>query len=220
MTTARLADLKPWERNYNQGDVGAIYTSIATFGFNGTLRVWRDGIVVAGNHALKALQGMKQAGELPPEHIEVDADGEWLVPVTDVTHLDRMQAQAFAIADNRTRDLATTDDAALAALLQEVANTDAALLEATGYDGDDLDRMLLTLGGEWVSPEDAWQGMPEFEHEDKTAHRTIHIHLLAEEHVASLAAALGKPITDKTTYIWWPEQIIERYADKEYIDGE
>ena len=161
MGTARMSDLKLWDRNYNQGDVGAIYQSISAFGFNGTLRVWRDGIVVAGNHALKALQGMKQAGELPPEHIEVDADGEWLVPVTDVTHLDRMQAQAFAIADNRTRDLATADDAALAALLQEVANTDAALLAATGYDGDDLDALLEALGEvkpDWAA---AMDGLPE-----------------------------------------------------------
>lgn len=151
---ARLSDLKTWSRNYNRGDVGAIYTSVRAFGFNGTLRVWRDGVVVAGNHALKALVRMRDAGETPPEHITLDSDGEWLVPVTSVEHLDRTQAHAFAVADNRTRDLAETDEVLLAGILQEVANADPAMLEATGFDGDDLDAMLAEIAKAAAGPAD------------------------------------------------------------------
>lgn len=81
-----LSQLQPWERNYNRGDVDAIARSIQRFGFNGTLRVWRDGIVVAGNHGLAALRHLKAEGAEPPVHIELAEDGDWLVPVTDVSH--------------------------------------------------------------------------------------------------------------------------------------
>lgn len=146
-TTERrpLGDLRSWERNYNRGDVDAIARSIVRFGFNGTLRVWREGIVVAGNHGLAALQRLKAEGAPPPVHIDLAEDGDWLVPVTDVSHLDETLAEAFAVADNRTRDLATTDDAQLAAILQSIVEEDASLLADTGYDFSDLGAILAGL---------------------------------------------------------------------------
>lgn len=141
-----LSELKPWDRNYNKGNVDAIRTSIARFGMNGALRVWQDDIVIAGNHALHALRAMHDAGELPPTHVTLTEDGDWLVPVLDVAHLPKLEAEAFAIADNRTRDLATTDDEQLAALLREIADADEDLLAATGYDHDDLAALLDQLG--------------------------------------------------------------------------
>jgi DNA modification methylase len=139
------SSLTPWSRNYNRGDVDAISRSIARFGFNGTLRVWRDGVVVAGNHGLAALLQLKAEGAPPPVHIELAEDGDWLVPVTDVSHLSETLAEAFAVADNRTRDLATTDDAQLAAILQGIVEADASLLDATGYDYSDLGALLAGL---------------------------------------------------------------------------
>jgi len=136
----------PWQGNYNVGNVPAIRASIARFGMNGALRVWQDGIVIAGNHALLALREMHAAAELPPTHVALSEDGDWLVPVIDVAHLPKLEAEAFAIADNRTRDLATTDDDRLAALLREIEDADADLLLATGYDHDDLARLLDQLG--------------------------------------------------------------------------
>lgn len=142
---ARLDELHEWPRNYNQGDVGAIYESIVAFGFNGTLRVHERGVVVAGNHALKALRYAKEQGDKPPAHIEVDDDGMWLIPITDVSHLSATEAEAFAVADNRTRDLASQNDEQLAALLTSIKYDDEALFKATGYDEDDLDALLESL---------------------------------------------------------------------------
>jgi hypothetical protein len=48
------------------------------------------------------------------------------------------------LADNRTNDLATYDDAALAEVLKEIAATDLAL-DGTAFDLDDLDRLLSEL---------------------------------------------------------------------------
>lgn len=51
-----LDELKLWERNYNRGDVQQIKKSILRFGFNNALRVWRDSIIMAGNHSTIALR--------------------------------------------------------------------------------------------------------------------------------------------------------------------
>lgn len=141
-----ITDLRTWAANYRQGDVGAIITSILKFGFNGALRVWRDNTVMAGNHTLLALRSM-QAQQLDAPHgVIVTGDGDWLAACIDITHLSETEARAFAIADNRTTELATNDAESLAALLQELAHEDDALLMATGFDGDDLDMMLAELG--------------------------------------------------------------------------
>lgn len=145
-----LIELKTWDRNYREGDVGAIITSIDTFGFNGALRLWQDNTVVAGNHALIALRQMKASAFKTPRHI-VERDGAWFVPCVDVSHLSKLQAEAFAIADNRTQERGTNDAQQLAELLSNLAAEDEKLLLATGYDGDDVDALLagLTVPDTW-----------------------------------------------------------------------
>lgn len=142
-TFKRLADLEPWDRNFNQGDVGAIARSVGAFGYNGRLAT-HGTTVMAGNHALAALLRLRENGAAFPggKGLRLEDDGEWAVLVTPLDHLSRQQAEAFAIADNRTRDLAGTNEEVLAALLREIADADEAMFEATGYDADDLDRLL------------------------------------------------------------------------------
>lgn len=156
-----LATLKRWGRNYRQGDVGAIIQSIARFGFNGALRVWRDDVVIAGNHALMALMQMKASAYQTPRGI-VEHGNKWLIPCIDVSHLNEIEAEAYAIADNRTQERGDNDNEQLAALLSSIAAEDAELLRATGYDGDDVDALLAALaipGGDmWAS---ALDGLPD-----------------------------------------------------------
>lgn len=139
----RLADLGPWDRNFNQGDIGAIARSIEAFGYNGRLAT-HGTTVMAGNHAYAALLRLRENGASFPggRGLRLEDDGEWAVLVTPLDHLSRQQAEAFAIAGNRTRDLAGTNEEVLAALLREIADADEAMFEATGYDADDLDRLL------------------------------------------------------------------------------
>lgn len=142
----RLRDLTSWDANYNKGSIEAIRTSILTFGFNGRLAT-RGSTVMAGNHALKVLQALEDEGAAFPggEGLHLEDDGAWAVLVTPLDHLTEAQAAAFAIADNRTRDLAKTDDEVLAAHLSRLAAEDAALMAATGYDQADLDKLLAAL---------------------------------------------------------------------------
>jgi hypothetical protein len=112
-------------RNPRQGDIGAIYQSIEANGFYGAIVAQKStGHVLAGNHRLEAA---KQAGAEVLPVIWVDVD--------DTTAL------RILLADNRTNDLASYDDRALAELLQSLME-DTGSTEGSGYDGDDLDDLL------------------------------------------------------------------------------
>ena len=74
--------------------------------------------------------------ELPVAYLDVDDD----------------RAERILLADNRSNDLASYDDHALADLLQTLTATDHGLL-GTGYDGDDLDQLLRDLNGDQPKPD-------------------------------------------------------------------
>ncbi len=61
-----------------------------------------------------------------------------------------------------------------------------------------------------------WDGMPEFEHEDKTAFKTIQLHLQDEAALADFSKLINQPLTEKTRTVWFPPAPIERMMDKEY----
>jgi len=58
---AYLSAFQTWQGNPNQGDVGAIFTSIKTLGFHNPEIVWR-GIVRGGNHRVFALSLLQKEG--------------------------------------------------------------------------------------------------------------------------------------------------------------
>lgn len=132
-----LSELTPWDKNYNFGDLGAIATSLAKFGYNRSISVWRDGEIRAGNHTFKALCWLKKQKAQPPVNVEA-RNGDWYIETTDCSHLTPEQATAYAIADNRTVELASHDDEKLAELLSSVAEFDTELFESTGYDEESL----------------------------------------------------------------------------------
>jgi hypothetical protein len=110
--------------NPRKGDVEAVARSYERFGQRKPIVALPDGTVIAGNHQLLA------ARKLGWDEIAV-------VFVDD----DEQTAKAFALADNRTSDLGTYDNDALAALLQDVA-VDPELLFDTGYDEQYLEALL------------------------------------------------------------------------------
>jgi len=121
--------LRQHPRNPRKGDVQAIVDSIAANGFYGAVLAQKStGYILAGNHRWLAA---KDAGatEVPVIWLDVDDD----------------HALRILLADNRTNDLASYDDNALAELLKEIHEAHGNLL-GTGYDGDDLDQLLADLG--------------------------------------------------------------------------
>lgn len=104
-------------RAHSERNIDAITKSLERFGQQKPIVVDRDGRVIAGNGTLRAA-------------IAIGWDRIDIVR-TDLTGDD---ARAFAIADNRTAELATWEDETLRAQLAALAEVDVELLKATGFD--------------------------------------------------------------------------------------
>lgn len=130
-----IENITPHPANPRQGDVGAIHESIRHNGFWGSVVVQRStGYILAGNHRWQAAKAAG-AQQIPVTYVDVPDD----------------HAARILLADNRTNDLATYNDQALADLLTSLADT-TGTLDGTGYDGDDLDDLLRDLGHDTTPP--------------------------------------------------------------------
>jgi hypothetical protein len=145
-----LADLKRHPRNPKDHDLGAISRSVNRFGFTAPILIdERTGYLAAGHGRIDTLAQLKAQGKEPPANVQLaDFDGDWLVPVVrGVAFNSDAEIEAYLVADNRLTILGGWNEPELAELLQDLAAQDTALLEATGYDGDDLQALLDELGG-------------------------------------------------------------------------
>jgi hypothetical protein len=107
----------------------------------------RTGYLAAGHGRIDTLAQLKAQGKEPPANVQTqDFDGDWLVPVVrGVAFNSDAEIEAYLVADNRLTILGGWNEPELAGLLQDLAAQDTALLEATGYDADDLDAMINAL---------------------------------------------------------------------------
>lgn len=134
-----LADYTPDPANANQGSArgrDAIEQSFAHNGAGRSLLADADGVLIAGNQALK---GARAAGI--DNVIEVETDGSAVVVVrrTDL-HLDDetdQRARLLAYADNRAGELSLTWDAA-----QVFEDIEAGLDLTSMFRADELEDML------------------------------------------------------------------------------
>ena len=123
-------------RLHGNKNLEAITASLKRFGQQKPIVIDSSGVVRAGNGTLAA------AKSLGWETVEVV-----------VTDLQGSEATAYAIADNRTAELAEWDSDVLAASLNAIATDDPELLAAAGFDDSDLEN--LTAGVvENAPPED------------------------------------------------------------------
>jgi len=123
----QVSELRPDPRNartHSDRNIEAIVSSYRRFGQQKPIVIARGGIVVAGNGQLAA------ARRLGWTHIAAIS--------TNLAGADR---KAYALADNRTAELAGWDDDMLATLLEELQEEDDTLLEAAGF-ADDIAAIL------------------------------------------------------------------------------
>jgi len=116
--------LVPHPANPRAGDVGAIVESIKKNGWHGVVVCQSSTrYILVGNHRVKAAMiiGMKT---IPVQWADVDEN----------------RAKAILLADNRASDLGSYDDEILARLVYETAVD--GLLDSTGYDIEDMDRLV------------------------------------------------------------------------------
>lgn len=108
--------LKQHPQNARAGNVKAIGESVSANGFYGTLVVQKSTrTILKGNHSFEVAVAKKMK-QVPVVWVEVDSTTE----------------KRILLADNRTSDLATYEDAALRALLVEAQSANN--LYGTGYD--------------------------------------------------------------------------------------
>ena len=133
-------------RRHSAANLAAIEASLKRFGFIEPIVVQREGMIVrAGNGRLAVARRLK-----------------WThIPAVVVDQADA-EAAAFALADNRTSELAEWDQANLKAVLEQLHVSDPALLEVTGFDVDEL---LATTGPDTSPPLEAPEEFPEFDEE-------------------------------------------------------
>jgi hypothetical protein len=112
-------------RKHNERNIETIVASLRRFGQQKPIVVDSSGVVRAGNGTLEAA---KRLG--------------WETIAVVKTALQGSEATAYAIADNRTAELAEWDDDVLAATLHGLVTDDAALLDAAGFDEDELAAMV------------------------------------------------------------------------------
>ena len=115
-------------RLHDRDNIDAIKRSLAEFKQQKPIVVNSKNIVIAGNATLEA------ARELG-----------WKTVKVVVSELAGKRATAYAIADNRTAELATWDDEALAAQLKELSSGNGFDFESTGFSQVDLDELLASL---------------------------------------------------------------------------
>lgn len=114
-------------RRHGDQNRAAVEASLTRFGQNLPLIATRAGVVVAGNLRLQAMRAL----------------GWTHAAVVRISDAD---AQAYALADNRTAELAEWDDEQLAVLLREItAGGDDATLAALGWSDDELAALITEL---------------------------------------------------------------------------
>lgn len=136
-------------RKHGRRNLDAIRDSLAQFGQRRPLVVRSDGVVIAGNGTLEAARSLGWA-----DITVTTVPDEWTAD----------QARAYAIADNRTAELATWDDVVLADTLADL-NANGWDVNGLGFDGlpaieigDADDRLPTDLPAEPIAkPGDVWQ---------------------------------------------------------------
>ena len=121
-----LSELRLMKDNPRKGNVAAVVKSYKTFGQLKPIVARKStGEIIAGNHQFLAAKELGWA-----EIAVVWAD------------IDESTARAYAVADNRTGELAEWDVNALIASLQDL---DSSLFEAAGFTLDELDDLKAIL---------------------------------------------------------------------------
>jgi hypothetical protein len=142
LPTVMRADVNP-----KGHDADAIAASIDRFGYVEPLILdERTGKLVAGHGRLDDLARRADAGETPPEGIEVDDDETWLLPVFRgwASKTDD-EAHALGVALNRLVERGGWQDHDLLSLLADLAQSEGGLV-GLGFDETDVQDLTALLG--------------------------------------------------------------------------
>lgn len=193
--------VKPYKNNPRQipqSAVDKVAASLKEFGWRQPIVVDKQGVIVVGHTRWMGAQAL----------------GMESVPVHVAKNLTAKQIKAYRIADNRVGEDSAWDTDLLKIELEDLTEGG---FEPVSMGFEEVEGLQMLAGEGENDPEAEWQGMPEFNQPDATAHRQIIINFKDDEAVDEFAKLIGQEITPKARSIWHPEEEIARYADKRYV---
>ena len=208
--TIRLSQLTPWERNpkrISKAHAARLLELWDEIGQFQTIAIGPAGEVYDGHQRLSVL---KAAHGVKYEVIALQSS----LPLTEKQREKlTIEAHVGTVGQFNWEDLSGWD----AGELQQWG-FDTETLANWNMDAMNLREMINSALPE-VTPEDAWQGMPEFEQTDKTSYQSIHVHFKSAEEVKEFGELIRQSLTDKTRSIWYTER--EKMVDmrESYVEG-
>jgi len=194
-----LSDLAPYPKNartHTPEQIAQIAASIREYGWTNPVLVDEHNSVIAGHGRLLAASSL----------------GREQVPTIALQGLTAAQKQALRIADNKLALNAGWDAELLRMELGDL-KLEGFDLGFTGFREMEIDQFFAPD----TDAESEWQGMPEFNQNDKSAYQTVAVHFRDQEEVQAFSELIGQPLTNKTRFVWFRAEEIERYVDKRYV---
>lgn len=206
-----LSKIKPYKRNPRRNDkaVQAVAESIKQFGWQQPLVVDKDNVLIVGHTRLKAAKklGLKTA------------------PVLVAANLSEEQVKKYRILDNKTNELSEWDFELLKSEIDEFDldfsefdidfnfNFDAEIggeNEAADpvknlpeeYLGEEYENE--SADGADKAPEEEWGELPGFKNDAQMGVKRLVVHFSTWDDVAEFAQLVNQPITENTSFIWFP----------------
>jgi len=146
-------DVKLDPRNVNrhgERSLAAVERSVADCGAGRSIVVDKSGTIIGGEATYQA--ALKAGLKLKPIHTSGD---ELVVVIRDDMEPDDPRRRLLAIADNRTSQLSDFDHAKLAAELEQISEqTGGNLIEAAGFNQEELATLLSSMRWDGVADED------------------------------------------------------------------
>ena len=200
-----IGEIKTRDRNprtHSPHQIEQLRAAIREFGFTNPVLVDEKGELIAGH------------GRLAAAKLEGLAD----LPAIELKGLTLSQKRALVIADNQ---LALTSEWDAAMLLDELKALEGDLVKLAGFDDAEVSRLIAIVDNlAATNPNAEWLGMPSFNSEDQTAHRTLLVHFTCDADVVKFQETVGQTFTDKAKFIWFPKAEIDHNAHLVYAAAE
>jgi len=209
-----ISSVVPWEKNprgIKTKDFDRLKKQILKLGTYKPLLAYRENggyVVLGGNMRIRAYK------ELGIQEVDISV-------IDAPTEAKKIE---YALSDNDR--VGYYEEEALAELIYpHIKDIDLSEFKVDlGEPWLDIKQLLERTGPGGQDPAAAWEGMPEFKNEDKTAYMQIIVSFKCQGDVDKFSKLIRQklPLNNKhrqyTKSIWYPEVTIERMMDKVYQD--
>ena len=188
----KVDDLIPYARNartHSDEQVAQLAASIKEWGWTTPVLIDEDGEIIAGHGRVMAARKL----------------GIEEVPTMTATGWTKAQKQAYVLADNQLPQNAGWDMDLLKVEMQDLSG-EGFDLSLIGFDDGAIMNLALPVEEGQTNADEEWEGMPEFEQDDKTSFRHVIVHFENNDDLTEFFSIIGQSHTDKTKSIWFPEQ--------------